>query len=318
MIWKIIQHVSTTKVVLLSSLMILALGLPQNKATILENTKWGLFMALLILILCEYTMNNRKRNFLYNERFSFVIKIIFLFYMVFLIVLLFNNPKDGLTIVNGMFPSYAKEQPPKFIAKTKSCEFRPIELLRDVDEYFACHLFGWLLMSIFTKDIKIIFLLGVFDETFEFTTREIIPLFGECWFDQIFYDMLITNLSGLFLGYLIISKLGVKKNDLLGGNVLFLTNNTERKMTLWQRIKNLKVFHSSKRLYYCSVLIFFKCANLISTFVLFDALWIPIVSIATVTRLFIWGFCYSEMVHETQVQLDLDQLLLDTKSKNVN
>ena len=310
----IFDKIRLTKIVLFSTLLLISFGYSTNDSSLIENTKKGFLVGIIVLIILELPLNKRKTYHMFTERFANVVKIVFLLYILFLIVLLFNNPKDGLTIINTLFPNYAQKQPPKFMVKTKSCEFKPTELLRDIDEYFFCHLFGWLLMSLFTKDVKIIFLLGLFDEVFEFTFRELIPLFGECWFDQIIYDMLITNITGLLIGYFIVKKLGMQRNDLLGGNVLFLNDESEKKKSFWQRICALEVFYSSKRLYYVFVIIFFKCANLIVTFVFFDALWIPIVSIATVVRLFIWGFCYSEMVHETQFQLNVDREILKTKS----
>ena len=304
-----------TSIALALAFGVLALGFNQNDNTLAQNTVRGGVAALTIVILCNSVLYQGFTRKILTDRVSSIIKTVFLAYLAFLVIIYFNNAKDGLTIINNIYPGYSGQESPKFMVKTKSCQFNVRELLRDIDEYFLCHALGWFLMTLLTKDVKLIFMLGVFDEVFEFTTREVVPLFGECWFDQIFYDMLITNLTGLMLGYFVIKKFGIRQNDLFGGDLFFLKNDTQRRQTFWTRLTNLRFFHSSKRMYLCFIIVFFKCANLISTFLLLDVLWIPIVSVFCVLRLLAWGFCFSEMVHETHTYLEYSDKMLDAQSK---
>lgn len=309
-VWKNFRY---SKMILVFCLMTMSIGFMQISDSMYKNTCCGVLAAIFVLCMCISVSNNRLNPIMISRRMSGVFKLIFYIYVALLIVLLFNNSSDSLSIINTFFPSYATEQPPKFIEKTKSCEFKPAELLRDIDEYFLCHLLGWFVLTLLMRDPKVVFLLGLFDEVYEVLFRDLVPLFGECWFDQIFYDLLITNLSGIALGWYIINKFNLKKNDLFGGDIFILRLESQRKLSLWQRIKNLDFFDSSKRIYYVTLIISLRGAQLVTSFIMFDVLWIPIVSIATVIRLLIWGFAFSEVIYETQEQLDSDKMLLSAK-----
>lgn len=309
-VWKNFRY---SKMILVACLLIISIGFTKISDSKYTNTCCGALAAISILCMCISVSNNRLNPVMISKRMSDIFKLLFYIYVCFLIILLFNNSTDSLSILNTFFPSYATEQPPKFIEKTKSCEFKPTELLRDIDEYFICHLLGWFVLTLLMRDPKVVFLLGLFDEVYEIVFRDLVPLFGECWFDQIFYDLIITNLSGIALGWYIINKFNLKKNDLFGGDILILRSESQRKISIWQRIANLDFFDSSKRIYYVTLIISLRGAQLVTSFIMFDVLWIPIVSIATVIRLLIWGFAFSEVIHETQEQLDSDKMLLSAK-----
>ena len=284
------------------SILILYQGLNPNELSFRHNTLRGLAAATLIAVLCKSILYGGKVRYIVNERLAKVISLLFIIYLFFLIVVYFNNPKDGLSIINWIYPEYSGVRPPQFIVKTKSCAFNIKELLRDIDEYFLCHSLGYFIMTVMTKDVKITFVLGVMDEIFEFTARDVVPLFGECWFDQLFYDIIITNLSGLLLGYLFLVKFNIRQNDIIGGDVFFVKCPERRKLSLWKRISSLKVFHSSKRLFVTCFIVLFKSSNLIVTFLLLDVLWIPIVSVFSIARLAVWMSCWAQMIHEIHVQ----------------
>jgi len=70
------------------------------------------------------------------------------------------------------------------------------------DFYVWTHLIGWYFKMIIIRDVRLCWFLSIFFEFLEISFKHQLPNFSECWWDSLFYDVLLCNGGGIYLGYL--------------------------------------------------------------------------------------------------------------------
>lgn len=57
---------------------------------------------------------------------------------------------------------------------------------------------------------------SLLDEVIELTFKCALPHLSECWWDQVFVDVLICNTGGMLVGWFILKKLNIAEYDFFG------------------------------------------------------------------------------------------------------
>lgn len=65
----------------------------------------------------------------------------------------------------------------------------------------------------------------------ELTFKDFIPIFAECWWDQLICDVLLTNIPGMIVAMYIIRKTGLEEFDFFGRKGA----KSIREWKIWQR-----------------------------------------------------------------------------------
>lgn len=68
------------------------------------------------------------------------------------------------------------------------------------DLFAFAHATGWFIKTLVVRDPKIIFFQSVAFELIEYSLRDTLNNFKECWWDHLIVDVLGCNLIGILLG----------------------------------------------------------------------------------------------------------------------
>ena len=173
-------------------------------------------MLVIFLFLTMISLSERKRqpfdNWLPN-----IVKGLTVSYALFLIFITQHNYKQAKYIWNTVEPEVSHEQAKKYFATWQTnCDISAKNLYNKLDRYSASHFIGWIFHALLIRDYWTMHFWSILTELVELLFGEVIPPLAECWWDQVFCDMLLTNLPGMIVGMLIIKKLGWREFDWLG------------------------------------------------------------------------------------------------------
>jgi len=176
------------------------------------------------------------------------------------------------------------------LLKNESPYFNFEGIKTSIDFYMMAHFFGWVLKSIYIRNVYICWILSVSWEIIELSLRHWLNNFYECWWDSLFLDVIICNGLGIWIGDIICKYFErngeihflqkAKKNSIF----FYLKYFTPNK---WVR-HDWNPFHSLSR--YLSVLWFMCLYHLVdlSNFFLKYLIWIPASHTIMLIRLIIW------------------------------
>jgi phosphatidylserine synthase 2 len=68
------------------------------------------------------------------------------------------------------------------------------------DLFAVAHTLGWFGKMIICRDLKLVLFSSVFFELIEYSLRDVLNNFKECWWDHVFVDIFGCNLLGIALG----------------------------------------------------------------------------------------------------------------------
>ena len=98
----------------------------------------------------------------------------------------------------------------------ENCDLTLWRLWEDMDHYYVVHWCDWFLASLVLRDAYILHFWSIFDEFLELSFQHVMPHFGECWWDHVILDVLLSNTPAIFFGLMFAKWLGIKKYDWLG------------------------------------------------------------------------------------------------------
>lgn len=147
------------------------------------------------------------------------------------------------------------------------CEFPPpmakIKSLV-VDMFFFSHSVGWFVGSIMLRNPFIAWFLSAADELGELLFKNACPNFNECWWDQLFVDLLGANLAGCVVAYFFMKYVMKDKS-------LWYTTHLPQS-AYWTAAKLKAVFFAPTNL---SIFVIFRVVTFVSPFATKDMLFIP-------------------------------------------
>ena len=75
-----------------------------------------------------------------------------------------------------------------------------------MDWFAVAHFLGWFAKTLICRDVKLLMFMSVSFEMIEYSLRNTLNNFKECWWDHIGFDILGCNLMGIILGIYVIDK----------------------------------------------------------------------------------------------------------------
>ena len=80
-------------------------------------------------------------------------------------------------------------------------------LLHSCFDLFAlAHFLGWFFKTLICRDVKLLLFSSVLFEMIEYSLRNTLNNFKECWWDQIVIDIFGCNLLGIIVGFYVIDR----------------------------------------------------------------------------------------------------------------
>jgi hypothetical protein len=114
----------------------------------------------------------------------------------------------SLKLINYEELSYASdcrlvspESPNPFINVFNAC----------YDIFALAHFLGWFAKTIICRDLKLIMLASISFEVIEYSLRNVLNNFKECWWDHVIIDMFGCNLLGIICGFIFIDQFGMER-----------------------------------------------------------------------------------------------------------
>lgn len=196
-------------------------------------------------------------------------------YLYLLVFIYMMNPYDARKFWGFIEERLGKPVTKEYHTYDDDCDFTWVNILDNMDHYFLAHFCNWFVAAMILRDAYMLHAWSLLDEILELSAQYKLPHFRECWWDHIFHDFLITNTPAIILGLKFCDFLGLQKYDWLGR---------------WNKssISDWKVFNDHFRFFGILQVYFIISANFLTGFFMINALWIPPLSIPTVTRLYIW------------------------------
>lgn len=96
------------------------------------------------------------------------------------------------------------------------CELTLEHMWDQADHYYLVHWCDWFLATFVLRDAFFCHMWSILDELLELSWQHILPHFRECWWDHLLMDITLSNTPAIFLGMIVIRKIGLKQYDWLG------------------------------------------------------------------------------------------------------
>ena len=150
----------------------------------------------------------------------------------------------------------------------ENCDLNWENLYDNLDHYFVVHTLGWFLIMLSVKDFKLLALLGLVDELIEVTFKYILPHLGECWFDSWFLDLIVSNLGGMLLAYVILNYNRVPLANFMG------TPSLRSSFLKFLNVREWKVYTDARRFIFVNLMVINQALYMSATFFYMNSLWI--------------------------------------------
>jgi phosphatidylserine synthase 2 len=196
-------------------------------------------------------------------------------YLYILIFIYFMNHYDARRMWGFVEERLGKPVTKDYHTYDDDCEVTFANILDNMDHYFLAHFTNWFLASMILRDSYLLHFWSLLDEILELSAQYKLPHFRECWWDHIFHDFLITNTPAIILGMKFVRLMGLQEYDWLG-----------RKGK--SSIGDWKVFNDYVRFFGILQMYFIISVNFLTGFFMINSLWIPPLSIPTLSRMYIW------------------------------
>jgi phosphatidylserine synthase 2 len=79
------------------------------------------------------------------------------------------------------------------------------------DIFALAHFLGWFCKTLICRDLKLILFASASFEIVEYSLRDVLNNFKECWWDHVIIDFFGCNLLGIICAFFVIDKLGLDR-----------------------------------------------------------------------------------------------------------
>lgn len=79
------------------------------------------------------------------------------------------------------------------------------------DIFAFAHAAGWFIKTLVVRDPKIIIFESLAFELVEYSLRDVLNNFKECWWDHVIVDFFVCNMVGIILGFYVIDKFKLER-----------------------------------------------------------------------------------------------------------
>ena len=137
-------------------------------------------------------------------------------YMLATVFALFQKKDDIHAALRFFNPAHTpKEEQPDSSAEDYGgdCSVSAALLWSRVDRFFLAHFLGWVAKAVMLRNMWLCWIISIGWEISEMCFASLLPNFNECWWDQWFYDVLIANGLGIYVGCRLCRWLDVRSYD---------------------------------------------------------------------------------------------------------
>jgi phosphatidylserine synthase 2 len=134
-------------------------------------------------------------------------------YFCFVIVMLNHRPEYGRYLMGYLDERLNAQRHMGTYIYDDTCDLNWANFYSKLDHYYAVHLGDWFLSSFVLRDYYLLHIWSIMDEIIELSWQHILPHFGECWWDHIIIDIMLSNTPAIMFGMFVINRLGLVKYD---------------------------------------------------------------------------------------------------------
>ncbi|PHJ17088.1 phosphatidylserine synthase [Cystoisospora suis] len=176
-------------------------------------------LALLVLV-CLYCFLQSKDGLLVRPHPGFwrVVHGVCLVHLLVMVVLLVVNEETGGLLLEYLFPEISGKRHSVFSGTlVMDCRINFETLQRQIRSvWFISHVVGWLCKMMILRHWGFCLLYSLAFELGELSFHWLVPELCECWWDSIFIDAILSNVSGMLLGAAIMKLSCIYQYDWLG------------------------------------------------------------------------------------------------------
>jgi hypothetical protein len=89
----------------------------------------------------------------------------------------------------------------------QDCSINRSNLYHSFFDFFAvAHFLGWFFKALICRDIKLLMFTSITFEMIEYSLRNVLNNFKECWWDHVLLDIMGCNLMGIIVGFYVIDR----------------------------------------------------------------------------------------------------------------
>ncbi|KDO31549.1 hypothetical protein SPRG_03478 [Saprolegnia parasitica CBS 223.65] len=268
-------------------------------ASALDDLKRGIYFAcLFFLVYCVLQL--RDGHFLRPHPAIWrLITGIFILYEMLLIVLLFLKTDDARAFMKHFDPKLGVKLPETGYAD--DCRLYvpeaedPFKNLRAtiMDRFVVMHFLGWVVGALMIRSYNVCWAISILFEFYELTFAHWLKNFNECWWDQVFLDVLLCNAAGIWIGMRICRFFEMKNYNWVGIRTIpTVSGKAQRMMAQFTPVTWLsydwKMFRSASRFWQVMGMVITLSVMMLNSFFLKTVLWVPASSYLNVVRLSIW------------------------------
>jgi hypothetical protein len=98
------------------------------------------------------------------------------------------------------------------VSYASDCSLSKETLLHSCFDLFAlAHFLGWFVKTLICRDVKLIMFESILFEVVEYSLRDVLNNFKECWWDHLIVDFLGCNMLGIIAGFYVIDRFGLDR-----------------------------------------------------------------------------------------------------------
>ncbi|KAJ1962691.1 hypothetical protein IWQ62_003447 [Dispira parvispora] len=166
--------------------------------TTLNNTKLGIFAACLCFLLFGLL---QFRDGPFIRPHPAVWRLVLasgVLYQMFLVFLLFQDPKDSRQLMAYLDPDLGVPLPERSYAE--SCDLTWDNVGSKMDVFVLAHALGWFGKTLILRDVWLCWIVSIMFEIMEYSLQHQLNNFAECWWDHWILDVLLCNWLGIYVG----------------------------------------------------------------------------------------------------------------------
>ncbi|PFH38392.1 putative phosphatidylserine synthase [Besnoitia besnoiti] len=179
----------------------------------------------LLVLVCIYCFLQAKDGLLVRPHPGFwrVVHGVCLVHLIVMVVLLAVDVETGRTALQLLFPEIVGAREKVFAGTlVMDCRINGDTIMRQLRSvWFVSHVVGWLCKMVILRNWGFCLLYSVAFEIGELSFQWLVPELCECWWDSIFIDALLSNVSGMLLGAIIMKLINMHQYDWLGRYPLY-------------------------------------------------------------------------------------------------
>jgi phosphatidylserine synthase 2 len=140
------------------------------------------------------------------QRFWRIITNLALIYFCWVIVMINHRPAYGRFLMGYLDERLIDKRNMGTYVYDDACDFNWPNFRSKLDHYYLVHLGDWFLSSFVLRDFYMLHIWSIMDEIIELSWQHILPHFGECWWDHIIIDIMLSNTPAIALGMFVINR----------------------------------------------------------------------------------------------------------------